>query len=243
MLHHGDVEPTVDTFRALARSSPWRWRTLHFTRRNEQGEVEAWLRRPGELVVRPAGEHDEYVTGVPYSSSTIIATTGESVDIPEPSGPTFRPDGLVAERPEDYHFEHGDPMWQNYTWTAMLDPEELSHHVDVGDVTGGELHGREVVRARLRPQEGYEPRCGCCALLWSEVSVSAEYGDEPDRLARFRAEGFPEAFDVAIDLQTGVLVALEPLGHDPHDSAFDLEIHEVDTDLDAVFAGRRAASR
>lgn len=237
MLHHGDVEPTVDTFRALARSSPWRWRTLNFTRRDAKGEVEAWLRRPGELVVRPVDGLQEYVTGVPYASSTVHATLRDVAGIPEPAGPTFRSDGLVAERPEGYHFEHGDPMWQDYTWTAMLDPEELSHHVDVEGVTGGELRGREVWRARLRPQEGYEPRCGCCALLWSDVSASGEYGDEPERLARFRAEGFPEAFDVAIDVQTGVLVALEPVGRDPHDSAFAVEIHEVDVDLNAVFAG------
>ena len=25
------MQPTEDTFRALARGSPWRWRTLHFT--------------------------------------------------------------------------------------------------------------------------------------------------------------------------------------------------------------------
>jgi hypothetical protein len=241
------VQPTVDTFRALARSSPWRWRTLHFTRRDDLGEVEAWLRRPGELVVRLPDGSEAYQRGAPYTVSRVAIRSvpggSEPVDAwadvdPDPQ-PTFRPDGLVAERPEDYHLEHGDPMWQNYTWTAMLDPDELSHHVDVEDVATGELHGREVWSARLRPVEGYEPRCGCCALLWSEVAAVGEYGDEEDRLARFRAEGFPDAFDVALDLQTGVVVSLEPMGRDPHDSAFTVDIHEVDADLDAVFAGRR----
>ncbi len=241
------MQPTVDSFRALARSSPWRWRTLHFTRRGALGPVEAWLRRPGELVVRLGDGSEEYVAGVPYTVSRVAirSTPAGTVPVdawadvdPDPE-PSFRPDGFVAERPADYYLEHGDPMWQNYTWTAMLDPDELSHHVDVDDVRAGTMHGREVWWARLRPLDGYEPRCGCCALLWSEVSVVGEYGDEPERLARFRAEGFPDAYDVALDLQTGVVVTLEPVGRDPHDSAFSVEIHEVDADLDAVFTGRR----
>jgi len=232
------VQPDDDTFRALARSSPWRWRTLHFTRRGDIGEVEAWLRRPGELVVRRADGTEEYVAGVPYTSSPPRAVLRELAGLPEPPGPTFRPDGLVAERPEDYHLEHGDPMWHNYTWTAMLDPDELSHHVEVDDLGAGELRGRETWWARLRPVEGYEPRCGCCPLLWSEIAALGEYGDEPDRLARFRAEGFPDAHDVALDVQTGVVVSLEPGGGGREDAGFSVEIHEVDADLDALFAGR-----
>jgi hypothetical protein len=38
------MELTVDTFRALAHSSPWRWRTLHFTYADDHEAVEAWLR-------------------------------------------------------------------------------------------------------------------------------------------------------------------------------------------------------
>lgn len=237
------MQPTVDTFRALARSSPWRWRTLHFTHRDGQRVVEAWVRRPGELVVRLPDGSEEYVTGAPYSVSRLRSTPTEARVDPWPdrapaSQPTFRPDGFVAERPEDYHLEHGDPMWQDYAWTAMLDPDELSHDVEVDDLRTGEVRGRELWWARLRPVAGYEPRCGCCPLLWSEVSAAAEYGDEPERLARFRAEGFPAAHDVALDLQTGVVVSLEPVGGGRDHSGFTLEIREVDADLDDVFAGR-----
>jgi len=45
----------ADTFRALARSSPWRWRTVSFTcswRGSHSGEpVRAWIQRPGRMRV------------------------------------------------------------------------------------------------------------------------------------------------------------------------------------------------
>jgi hypothetical protein len=231
------MQPTADDFRALARSSPWRWTTLHFTRHRGPGEVEAWVRRPGELLVRHAGAPDEYVSGVPYATSSVRGSLREAAGLPESPGPAFRPDGLVAERPEGYAFEHGDPMWENYTWTAMLDPDELSHHVAVDDVRNEVRRGREAWVARLRAEEGYEPRCGCCPLLWSEISVRGEYGREPERLAQFAAEGYPDAYVVALDLQTGVVVSLDPVDGGREDFAFSVEIHEVDADLDAVFAG------
>jgi hypothetical protein len=238
------MQPTVDDFRALARSSPWRWTTLHFTRHSEVGEVEAWVRRPGDLLVRTAGGHDEYVSGVPYATSRVmIVATPEGTERverwPEPEwDPVLRPDGLVAERPEGYAFEHGDPMWENYTWTAMLDPDELSHHVAVDDVRSEIRDGRTTWAARVRAVEGYDPRCGCCPLLWSEISVRAEYAGEEERLATFAAQGYPDAYDVALDVQTGVVVSLGPVGGGRTDLGFSLEIHGADQDLDAVFAGR-----
>lgn len=127
LSHHGRVHPAVDDFRALARSSPWLWQRLHFTRWDgpeRRGGTEAWLDRPGRLRVRPHPGAEERVSGVPYSS------TGSR----EMEDPVLRPDGLVEVRPDGWHFEHGDPMWRDYTWTAVLDPEELSHDVAVTDV-------------------------------------------------------------------------------------------------------------
>jgi hypothetical protein len=160
---------------------------------------------------------------------------------PEP-GVVLRPDGLVARRPEGWFLEHSDPMWENYTWPAMLDPDELSHDVGVSDVRRDDRAGRETWWARLVPEPGYEPRCGCCPLLWCEVAVQAEYGDEPGRLARFAEQGYPDAHDVALDVQTGVVVVLEPVGGGRDGFRFTVDIHAVDEDLDAVFTGRSASS-
>jgi hypothetical protein len=210
--------------------------------------VEAWVRRPGDLVVRPEGRPEEYIHGVPYSSSRRTLTSSPAgmvvqPDTEDPSradpAPVFRSDGLVAQRPADWYLEHSDPMYENYTWTAMLDPEELSEGVDLDDLWTDELHGREVWWSRLRPVEGYEPRCGCCPLLWSLVAARAEYGDDPERMARFSAEGYPAAHHVALDVQTGIVVALEPIGSAAA-REFSVQIHAVDADLDGVFAGRSA---
>jgi hypothetical protein len=235
------MQPTIDSWRALARSSPWRWHSLHLTRHESGRSVEAWVRRPGELLVRPEGGREEYVTGAPYSTAVLRSATDARAPMrrPEP-GVVMRPDGLVAHRPVDWHLEHGDPMWENYTWPAMLDPEELSHDVAVSDVRRDDRAGRETWWARLVPERGYEPRCGCCPLLWSEVAVQAEYGDESGRLAQFAAEGYPEAHDVALDAQTGVVVVLEPVGASRDGLAFTVDVHAADPDLDAVFAGRSA---
>ena len=59
----GPMTVTVDAFQALARSSPWRWRTLHFRHRSGSEEVEAWLRRPGRLLVRTADGREHRVIG------------------------------------------------------------------------------------------------------------------------------------------------------------------------------------
>jgi hypothetical protein len=241
------MQPTVDTFRALARSSPWRWRTLHFRHRSGfPGACEAWVRRPGELLVGRPGEADEYVSGVPYSTSALrIAATPEGVETveipeePEPE-PVFRPDGLVASRPDDWYLGHSDPMWGNYSWPAMLDPDELSHHVDVSRLRAVEVVGRPAWRADLRALPGYLPRCGgnCCDLLYSEAALRADFPDPEDVPVEWRGRDYPDHYDVALDVQTGVLVRCLPVGGPDGASWLENDILAVDADLDDLFAGR-----
>ncbi len=158
------MQPAVDSFQALARSSPWRWRTLHFTRRDGEAAVEAWVRRPGELLVRRPGRGDHYEREAPAGASVFVASASMDPDatppppprlrLPHEVRPPLRPDGLVAERPDVGLIEYGDPMYENYTWVAMLDPVELSHNVAVDRVQRDQRRGRETWRARLRAQPG-----------------------------------------------------------------------------------------
>ena len=63
-----------------------------------------------------SGHRPETAEGVPYGG-------GESSGVQD-AGVVLRPDGLVAARLEGWHYDHGDPMWRDYQWTAMLDPLE-----------------------------------------------------------------------------------------------------------------------
>lgn len=251
------MELTEDSFRALARSSPWRWASLHFTR-HSQPRVEAWVRRPGDLLVREAegtGTQETFEHGAPYTRSepgwaSLAYLDDDSqpgrAPLPEPFStldprqvtPQLRPDGMVATRPDDIRIVYGDPMWQDYRWVAMLDPAELSSGTRISDLSTTTHRGRPGWRALARAAEAYDPTCGCCPLLRSEISERAEYGDQPGWTPR---PDYPDGFWVSLDLQTGIVMALSPFGgqHETLDS-IDLEIHDVDTDLDGMFDQPRA---
>ena len=242
------MQPDADAFRALARSSPWRWRTLHFTHRDRDGEVDSWVRRPLELLVRKVGEPDRYVSGVPYTVSAVRSTGGGPAPdlperrVPQDLTPALRADGLVAERPADPWIDYDDPMYGNYSWVAMLDPVELSHHVRVDDLRVDSIGGRGVWRAFLVAEPGYLPRCGgnCCELLYSEAGLMSDFGDDPSRIPEaWRGRRYPDGYDVALDVGTGVVVRCRPVGGEADAPWLENDIHEVDADVDHAFAGRR----
>ena len=134
---------TADDFMALARSSPWRWSTLHFThdgRANSFAGVEAWLSARG-AAVRPGVGHDGCRTGGP----------------------------LDVDR----------------RWPMSEGPVRR-------------------VRRRLGT---WTPKPGT---------------------------SYPAAYDVALDVVTSVAVRSEAIGGDRPGLDFQVEIHEVDADLDAV---------
>jgi hypothetical protein len=228
------VTPTADDFRALARSSPWRWTTLHF-RHSVAGQghgVEAWLARPDRLLVRH-DRHDERHDGWPYGSSGLAELLW-----PTAFDPVLRSDGLVAERPDDWRIKWGDPMYTNYQWVAMLDPVELSHHVDVADVREGERFGRPTWEARVAAVDGYDPRCACCPLIRSEIADRYEYDDGSGAWMPPPETSYPTAYDVALDVATSVVVRSEAIGVEDGGLDFEVEILEVDADQ----AGRSSAS-
>lgn len=246
-----------ESFRALARSSPWRWRTLHFTYADDLfGTVEAWLRRPGQLLVRRPGHQDftldERRQGGTRTRATALllnATAGGEftkgalppLRWPHEVEPLRRPDGLVAERPSDFGVQYDDPMYQSYHWVAALDPVELAHRTTVTDLREEDRLGRPTWWARVRPEEGYEPRCGCCPLLWSFISDRDEdaYEDELDAWVPLPGTVYPDAYDVALDVETGVAVAVSPVGPSSSAAWHRVEIIEVDGDLDGVLPDAR----
>ena len=264
-------DPGPEDFRALARSSPWRFRTLHLTHRqtgyaatHRPGTVEAWLDRDrGQVRVR-TDRAVETEKGVPYGRAVLRVgdEAGPDAPVDRDAGVTFRPDGLVASRPQGWHVEHGDPMWRDYRWTAMLDPVELadgawteSEHearlpeqpeaerplgVEITEVEEVEHRGRRTWRAVCSPVlHRYEPRCGCCPLLDSVASRLAEYGPEDPTLASPRAE-LPTSYLVSLDVRTGIVVNITPLDGDAGSGLVNV-IHAVDAGtLDARPSGDRA---
>ena len=195
------VDLTVDAFHALARSSPWRWRSLHFLARADSWDVEAWVVRPGWQLVR---------------EQTRDHVTDERRRAVVTDPPEYRPDGLVARRPATHlHDAFDAPLWPaaSYGWVAMLDPEELSHHVAVSDLEVDQRHGRETWWATVRALEGYEARCpDCCDLLLGGPARGIDHV-------------------VGLDVQTGVLVSLSAPEVTEREWFIENEILAVDGDV------------
>lgn len=253
----------VEMFRALARSSPWLWRSVRLTRTDVgrgDGHVRAWIDRPGRMRAVPS-------TGAPVvvderarvdHRAAVRVGDGRSVSLdlrhprdPGAPQPGWRPDGLVAWRPVDVELCYDDPMYVNYQWVAMLDPVELADGVDPDDreppgpqrprgVEVLELSetsrlGRPSLAALVRPAETYDPRCACCPLLFSDVSIAIDMEEGapvPDPMPRTA-----EAFQVVLDRATGICVQLRDVGGEHDGTGFDVEIEEVDAEYDdAMFA-------
>lgn len=240
------MELTEDTWRALARSSPWRWRSLHFTRVNEYGTVEAWLRRPGQLLVREENGRETLQSEPPRSSSSelfsitsVVAegVDGQPFDLPThvDAGPTLRPDGLVDGR-DSWDVDDDDLFYENYLWVAMLDPVELGNDTTLEQLRTDTIAGREVWRAVVRAEDGYYPRCSCCPLLWSEASDRLEHESCGEPFVP--ADTYPDAYAVALDVGTGIVVQLEPIGAE-RETWFAVTIQGVDKPMDDVFTRRR----
>jgi len=121
-----------------------------------------------------------------------------------------RPDGTVhresGSTPTSWPVRDIEPIWQSYTWAAMLDPYELTEHVDLSDVREVEVAGRPAVAFRAEAREGYEPICTCCPLVLSDVAWRLEHHDRPV------PPDLPTAADIAVDLVTGIVVSCERVG-------------------------------
>ena len=253
------MEVTEERFRALARSSPWRWQTLRFTlvRRPERepfgAGVRACLRRPGLLRVENLdGDlvrvvHEEQ----PRTVGLLTTDGGRDVPLEEPRSvaPVVDADGLVRERP--WMLNYDAPMFQDYHWVAMLDPVELADGHDGGpgtvlrDLREVDHHGRRAWEAVLEPTDAYDPRCSCCSLLLSAVSEERE-AEAGGPTIRSRDPGFrfADAHRVRLDVETGVCVYAEQQGGDRDGYHHRMRIEAVDEPMpDELFPARTRRGR
>lgn len=241
--------PDADAFRALARSSPWRWRSVHLTYDDGggRGPVEAWLRRsgphgPAELVTLGPDGVPSYLADEPRGRSMVGRV---EVRAPWEVTPTLRPDGLVAApRPGDGSppfVAYGDPPHRGYLWVAALDPVELSSSVEVTDLEEGERRGRTTWWATLRPVPGYDALCSCCALLWSDVAEAVLLTESSGWPAS--TDVLPTRYRVGLDVRTGVVVDLRPLDGDPRPYRISTTVHGVDDEVDGVVAAALERAR
>ncbi|MGU3438452.1 hypothetical protein ACNHUS_36265 [Actinomycetes bacterium M1A6_2h] len=127
--------PSVEQFRRLAQSSPWRWKTveLEFVPPRHTGPVHAWIRRPGSLRVENAdGQIDELaISATPFASTMVVDSDGESRQ-PEArwaaeTTPTYDADGLVSALPSEadsWLVDWDDPFYENYQWTQCSTPSK-----------------------------------------------------------------------------------------------------------------------
>lgn len=225
-------EPTPERFRALARSSPWRWSSVEFEWHTRPTDPirHAWIRRPGDLRVEGPGEPAHLHTAGRISAADRLSWPAETT-------PDYDADGLVAARPHDFDVNYDAPYFENSHWLAMLDPAELAdtgvEAADLDDpaaadplmpvgLTGLRLvghHGRPTWEAIAMPGPAYDPRCNCCALLSGEPT-----SDNAPWIAR-------AASVVRLDVRTGICVHLQHLD-EPAFLGLDVRILAVNADYD-----------
>ncbi len=142
-----------------------------------------------------------------------------------------------------------DPMWQDYQFVAMLDPVELADGMprdpgpdwdpdtprppalDLHRLDAAPRHGRQTWWAEVSPREDYDPRCGCCPLLFGQVSEDVEAQAGGPRLKERQPDlTYATAYLVALDVQTGVCVHVEHLDGTFVGRGFSLRVLGVDDD-------------
>jgi hypothetical protein len=113
-----------------------------------------------------------------------------------------------TERPSSSFFRPVEPFPTNYRWCAMLDPFELSEDVVLTEIGESELFGRSVVSFVAHAEDGYDPVCTCCPLVFSEAS---ERHEQPDGWTPTPGE-LPDGVGIALDREVGIVVSLRDRG-------------------------------
>jgi hypothetical protein len=242
-LYAGGVQISPERFRALARSSPWRWSTLRYVHHElpegrGQDPIRVWLRR---LKLARIEHLDGSLRGIRRDHPLTVAALsrrGRATPVPVP-GPDevevdLDDDGLVRQRPGPAGVDADAPMIGNYYHVALLDPVELADGYDDGpgahieQLREVDHHSRPAWEAVLRPTATYIPRCQCCSLLLGIEPLEGGLdlrSVDPDFV-------FPDAHLVRLDVQTGVCVTNEHIGGTRAGWGHDITIEAVDIPMD-----------
>lgn len=247
----GLVAPTEDRWRALARSSPWLWRTARFTvafeGTGDAEQVRAWLDRRHALRVEPdRGDpvvqllERRTVGWFSYDGAGRTSRGTRAEPFPWEIPVEVERDGMVSARPPECAVAE-ELMWRDYRWVAMLDPVELADGSGqrpgsatvLSDLHAGDRHGRLTWWAVVREGPGYDPRCTCCALLDGPLADCLDT-DEGGSRARGAPppDDLPTRWSIGLDRATGIVVSLQPLDGTSLAGGFEVRLHGVDEDLD-----------
>lgn len=163
---------TPDSFRNLARSSPWRWDSLRFTVSapgDDTTVTRFWVRRPGALRVENAeGQLLYSTTNINDSRADFyVADTRASWLLPpQLVAPVYDDQGLVTRRPQA---AYGEPIYQDAHFAALLDPAEIAGNAPVAfetpylnptlleDLREEDIDGRRAWVATLTRTPYYRP--------------------------------------------------------------------------------------
>ncbi len=248
----GSDAPTEDRWRALARSSPWLWRTAHFELVRTGADhvrLEARLDRRRALRVA-SGDGERVIQELQRSMSSwfgwdergepVRGTTSEP--FPWEVAVEFDADGLVPARPPGLKAAE-ELMWRDYRWVAMLDPVELADGsaerpgaaTTLSEISAGDRHGRQTWWAVVREGPGYDPRCTCCPLLDGELADRlSEVEGGPRTPGLPRPAGRPTRWLVGLDRASGIVVSLQPLDGVSAAGGFEVVLHAVDDPVDVA---------
>lgn len=215
------VAPTPESFRALARSAPWRWQTLRFVARWQglgfpSHHIRAWVQRPDRLRVETL--HGQAILVANGDSDLLRPLSTSHLDRADVK---YDETGLVVSRHPLARAFSDDILFGSYYWLALLDPLELADGgsgferspdipaAAISDVKVVDHAGRLSWEALLTPTARYEPQwCNCCSLLFGPKS---EYR-QPQDIDAATLQRYPAWHRIRLDCATAICVLLEQVG-------------------------------
>jgi hypothetical protein len=263
----------AERFRALARSSPWRWWTLRFVMRHGSRDVRrVWVRRPNRLRVETIdGELVSVHVEKRSTAGSYVRLSRQPrwrrrrlrrrrwprrryatppLPYPHEVKPTVGADGLVRERPSR-NVDYDSPHFSAYYGVAVLDPVELADGWSMSDGSTADPVMIDELRAvdhhgRVAWEGVLRPTPSYQPRCDCCALLLSEVLHDPlvEKLKQDPGFAFPEAYRVRLDVGTGVCVELEEIGGSRPGRGHEIVIEAVDEPMaDELFETRRKAWR